>query len=130
MHLAPPILLSAAERSTLTAWAHAKSLPLRVIQRAQIVTMAANGVTSQDIAERLSVSRPTVQLWRERFLALRVAGLEKDAPRPGRIPSIPETKVRAIVEATLRTKPPAATHWSTRTLAEAQGVSEATVRRI
>jgi len=130
MHLAPPILLSSAERSTLTEWAHAKSLPLRVIQRAQIITMAADGVTNQDIAERLDVSRPTVQLWRERFLALRVAGLEKDAPRPGRIPSIPETKVRAIVEATLRTKPPAATHWSTRTMAQEQGVSEATVRRI
>ena len=83
--------------------------------------MAADGVTNQDIAERLDVSRPTVQLWRERFLALRVVGLEKDAPRPGRIPSIPETKVRAIVEATLRTKPPAATHWSTRTMAQAQG---------
>ena len=130
MHMAPPILLSSAERSTLTAWARAKSLPLRVTQRAQIITLAADGVLSQAIAERLGVSRPTVQLWRERFLALRLVGLEKDAPRPGRIPSIPETKVRAIVEATLRTKPPAATHWSTRTMAGAQGVSEATVRRI
>jgi transposase len=130
MHLAPAILLSSAERSTLTAWAKAKRLPLRVIQRAQIVTMAADGVTSQAIAEQLEISRPTVQLWRERFLALRVAGLEKDAPRPGRLPSIPATKIRAIVEATLRTTPPAATHWSTRTMAQAQGVSEATVRRI
>ena len=130
MHLAPPILLSSEERSTLAAWARAKSLPLRVVQRARIVTMASDGVTNQDIARQLELSRPTVQLWRERFLALRVAGLEKDAPRPGRIPSIPETKVRAIIEATLQTKPPAATHWSTRTMAQAQGVSEATVRRI
>ena len=130
MHLAPAILLSSAERSTLTAWATAKRLPLRVIQRAQIVTLAADGVTSRDIAEQLEISRPTVQLWRERFLALRVAGLEKDAPRPGRIPSIPATKIRVIVEATLHTTPPAATHWSTRTMAQAHGVSEATVRRI
>jgi len=130
MHLAPPILLSPEERSTLSAWARAKSLALRVVQRAQIITMAADGVTNQGIARQLEVSRPTVQLWRERFLALRVAGLEKDAPRPGRIPSIPERKVRAIVEATLHTKPPAATHWSTRTMASVQGVSQATVRRI
>ena len=130
MHLAPPILLSAEERSTLTAWAHAKSLALRIVQRARIITMAADGVTSQGIARRLGVSRPTIQLWRERFLALRVAGLEKDAPRPGRLPSISKRKVRAIVEATLHTKPPAATHWSTRTLAKAQGVSQATVGRI
>lgn len=130
MHLAPAIILSPEERSTLTAWAHAKSLPLRVVQRARIITMAADGVLNEEIARRLAISRPTVQLWRERFLGLRVAGLKKDAPRPGRIPSIPESKIRAIVEATLHTKPPAATHWSTRTMAEAQGVSEATVRRI
>ena len=92
MHLAPPILLSPEERLTLTEWAHAKSLPLRLVQRARIITMAADGVTSQNIASQLAISRPTVQLWRERFLALRVAGLEKDAPRPGRIPSIPESK--------------------------------------
>jgi len=130
MHHAPPIVLSFEERSTLRAWAHAKSLPLRVVQRARIVTMAADGMLSQDIARQLGLSRPTVQLWRARFLGLRVAGLEHDAPRPGRIPRIPERKVRAIVEATLHTTPPAATHWSTRTLAAAQGVSEATVRRI
>jgi transposase len=130
MNLASPIVLSPEERSTLTTWAHARSMPLRVVQRARIVTMAAAGMLSQDIARQLGISRPTVQLWRERFLALRVAGLEHDAPRPGRIPSIPGKTVRAIVEATLHTKPPAATHWSTRTMADAQGVSEATVRRI
>ena len=130
MHLAPPLVLSPEERLTLTARGRAKSLPLRVVQRAQIITLAADGVSNQEIASQLAISRPTVQLWRERFLALRVAGLEKDAPRPGRIPSIPESKVRAVVEATLHTKPAAATHWSTRSMAEAQGVSEATVRRI
>lgn len=130
VNLAPSIVLSPEERSTLTAWAHARSLPLRVVQRARIVTMAADGMLSQDIAQQLGISRPTVQLWRERFLALRVVGLEHDAPRPGRLPCIPAKKVRAIVEATLHTKPPAATHWSTRTMADAHGVSEATVRRI
>ena len=92
--------------------------------------MASDGVLNQDIARELEISRPTVQLWRERFLALRLAGLGKDAPRPGRIPSIPESKVRAVIEATLHTTPPAATHWSTRSMAKAQGLSEATIRRI
>ena len=130
VHLAPPIVLSPEERSTLTAWAHAKSLPLRLVQRAQIITLAADGMLSQDIARPLRISRPTVQLWRERFLGLRVAGLEHDAPSPGRIPRIPAQTVRRIIEATLHTTPPAATHWSTRTMADAHGVSEATVRRI
>ncbi len=92
--------------------------------------MAADGGLSQDIARALDISRPTVQLWRERFLALRLEGLEKDAPRPGRIPSIPEKKVRAVIEATLHTTPPNATHWSTRSMAKAQGLSQATIRRI
>jgi len=101
-----------------------------MVQRAQIVRMAAEGVLSQDIAQRLDVSRPTVQLWRQRFLALRLPGLEKDAPRPGRIPRISDQKIRAVVQATLHTKPANATHWSTRSMAEAQGLSEATIRRI
>lgn len=105
-------------------------MPLRVVQRAQIIQMAAEGMASQAIAQALRVSRPTVQLWRQRFLALRLEGLEKDAPRPGRFPKIPDQKIRAVVEATLHSKPPNATHWSTRTMAEAQGLSEATIRRI
>jgi len=92
--------------------------------------MAANGIPGQRIAHDLDISRPTIQLWRERFLALRLEGLKKDAPRPGRLASIPDRKVRAVVEATLHTKPPAATHWSTRSMAKAQDLSAATVRRI
>lgn len=130
MNIAPRIQLTPEERKILTSWARAKVKPQRIVQRAQIITLAAEGVMNQDIATRLGVSRPTVQLWRERFLALRIAGLEKDAPRRGRIPRISAKKVRAIVEATLHTIPSAATHWSTRTMAKAQGVSQATVRRI
>lgn len=76
--------------------------------------MAADGVANQEIAIRLSISRPTVQFWQEGFPALRVAGLEKDALGPGRIPSIPKSKVCPIVEATLHAKSPAATHLSSR----------------
>jgi transposase len=92
--------------------------------------MAADGIASQDIAKALSVSRPTVQLWRQRFLALRLPGLEKDAPRPGRNPRIAPGKIKAVVEATLHTTPANATHWSTRSMAQAQGLSAASVRRI
>ncbi len=127
---APSIVLSASEAETLAVWAHSRTMPARLVERAQIVQMAASGAQSQEIARVLGVSRPTVQLWRERFLGLRLAGLEKDAPRPGRIPKISNRKIRQIVEATLHSKPENATHWSTRSMAEAQGVSEATVRRI
>jgi len=127
---AAPIMLTPAEAETLACWARSRTMPARVVDRAQIVQMAASGVQSQEIARVLRVSRPTVQLWRQRFLGLRLAGLEKDAPRPGRIPRIPDRKIRQLVEATLHSKPENATHWSTRLMANAQGVSEATVRRI
>ncbi len=130
MRTAAPIQLSPMERSALRTWAQGRRVPFRLVQRARIVQLAADGVSNQGIARTLTISRPTVQLWRERFLALRLAGFEKDAPRPGRLPRIPERKVRAVVEATLHTTPPAATHWSTRSMAKAQGLSEATVRRI
>jgi transposase len=122
--------LSEAERAALDGWSRGRSLPHRQVVRARIVTLAADGVENQDIAKVLGVSRPTVQLWRERFLALRLPGLEKDAPRPGRNPRIPLEKVHAVVEATLHQTPPNATHWSTRSMAEVQGLSEASIRRI
>jgi transposase len=130
MKIAEPIRLSPEESTKLDSWASARSMPFRLVQRAKLIRMASEGVLNQDIAQKLRISRPTVQLWRQRFLALRLTGLEKDAPRPGRLPKIPQKKVNAIVEATLHTTPPNATHWSTRSMAKSQGVSEATVRRI
>jgi transposase len=122
---ATAIILSDPEHVTLQTWSRIRTQPQRLVQRAQIVLLAAEGVESQEIAFRLRVSRPTVQLWRERFLALRTSALEKDASRPGRLPPISDAKRAAIVEATLQRQPPNATHWSTRLMAEAQGVSEA-----
>jgi transposase len=101
----------------LQTWARARSQAQRVVQRAQIILLAADGVESQEIAQRLCISRPTVQLWRERFLALRTEGFQKDAPRPGRIPRLPTIKVAAIVEATLHSQPSNATDRSTRLMA-------------
>mgnify|MGYP001583425322 CR=1 FL=1 len=128
--VAVPIILSEEEKSTLTEWSRGRSLPQRVVQRARIIKMSAENMLSQDIAEELNVSRPTVQLWRERFLALRLIGLEKDAPRPGRIPGITQRKVDAVIQATLQTTPKAATHWSVRSMARAQGLGRMTVQRI
>jgi len=127
---AAQIILSPEEQAAIEIWARGKRFPVRLVQRAQVILMAANGILNQDIAVKLGTTRPTVQLWRDRFLALRLSGLEKDAPRPGRLPSITAEKIAEVVEATLHTKPSNATHWSTRTMAAAQGISEATVWRI
>jgi transposase len=123
-------MLSPEERATVEDWSPSRTLAVRLAQRSRMILMAAAGLPSKNIAIQRGISRPTVQLWRERFLALRKEGLEKDAPRPGQIPRITERTVRKIVEVILKTKPTNAMHWSTRTMAKAQGVSEATVRRI
>jgi transposase len=130
MNIANPIILTPEEKSHITRWAHGKRFPLRLTQRAQIILLAAESVFNHDIAKRLGVSRPTVQLWRDRFLALRLSGLEKDAPRPGRIPRISYRKVSAIINTTLQQTPSNATHWSVRLMAKEHGVSKATIWRI
>jgi len=130
MNIAERIILTSKEQATIDRWSRGKSIPLRLVQRAQIIQLAAKGLFNHIISDRLNISRPTVQLWRERFLALRLSGLEKDAPRPGRFPKISHEKVTAVVNATLYTTPANATHWSTRTMAKAQRISVASVWRI
>ena len=81
-------------------------------------------------AREVGVSRPTVILWRERFRQGGPDGLTKIAPGRGRPVTYNADRVKQIIEATTQSKPPGATHWSTRTMAKAQGVSKATVQRI
>jgi transposase len=128
--IADAIILTEKEQTIINEWAKSKTLPVRIVQRARIIQMAAQNYENIQIASKLGMSHPTIQLWRDRFLSFRLPGLEKDAPRPGRIPKVSHKKVMAIVNATLHTTPPDATHWSTRTMAKTQGVGHATVQRI
>ncbi|MCL5005077.1 MAG: IS630 family transposase [Acidobacteria bacterium] len=122
--------LPSEQRQLLQSWINAKNTPQKVAFRARVVMMASEGRANRDIARTLETSRPTVLLWRERFAAQGPQALLEDAPGRGRKAQIPVEKVRTIVEATLHSRPPAATHWSVRTMAKAQGVSPATVQRI
>jgi len=130
MKSAPVITLSDSERRSLKSWSRGRSTQARRVLRAKIVLMAAEGKTNQAIAAELRTSKPTVGRWRSRFARLRVAGIEKDAPRPGRTPAVSAKTVDLIVRKTTQEKPEAATHWSTRTMAKAVGVSKDTVQRI
>lgn len=130
MKTAAIIVLSADERKTLATWSRGRSTPARLVLRAKIILAAADGKTNEAIAAELHTSKPTVGRWRKRFAAGRTAGIEKDAPRPGRTPAITAETVTRIVRKTTQEKPEAATHWSTRSMAKAVGVSKATVQRI
>jgi transposase len=130
MKTAPIIVLANDERRTLTTWSRGRSTPSRLVLRAKIVLAAAEGKTNETIAAELHTSKPTVGRWRSRFAARRMAGIEKDASRPGRTPAITAEAVTRIVRKTTQEKPEVATHWSTRSMAKAVGVSKATVQRI
>jgi transposase len=85
---------------------------------------------NRQIAIKLGTDRESVGRWRSRFAKLGLSGIEKDAPRSGRKPSIPRSKVEEIVRLTTSSKPKNATHWSTRSMARASGVSAKTVHRV
>jgi len=126
----PETILTEQEQIIINAKKKSKKLPVRIVQRARIIQMVAPNYENIQIASKLGISHPTLQLWRNRFLSFRLPGLEKDAPRPGRMPKVSHKKVMAIENATLHTTPPDATHWSTRTMAGTRWVSNATVQRI
>jgi transposase len=130
MRKATPVSVSPEVRRQLEKCARGRSVPQRLVERSRIVLMAADGAQNQVIAAKLGLSRPTVQLWRDRFAAQGIGGIQKDAPRPGRKPKLSAAKVRRVIKATLETTPPDATHWSVRSMAEAQGISRMAVQRI
>jgi len=130
MRVAPKIELSPEEKTILSKWSRGRSTPARLVLRAKVVLLAAEGVQSREIALRLKTSRQTVGLWRSRFAARRCAGIEKDAPRGGRHPRIREKVEPLIVHKTTQEKPANATHWTVRTLAKELGIDRSMVHRV
>jgi transposase len=131
MHL-PKICLiaSSAERDQLAALAHSGRTAQKIACRAQAILGLVERRRPRHIALALGVSRNQVYLWMKRYLAGGMAALVTDASRPpGRAP-LPAEKVAAVVHATLMTTPPTGTHWSSRQMARAQGISDAMVRKI
>ena len=130
MRVAPSVVLTPEQRAELEARARSGKQPARMVERSRIVMLAADGWRNKAIAQHLKLTEHKVARWRDRFLAEGLSGIEKDAPRPGRKPRITAAKVEAVVKKTLREKPSNATHWSTRKMAKAVGLSERTIRRI
>jgi transposase len=130
MRIAPKVTVTDEDRKTLESWARGRSVPVRQMQRAKIVLLAAEGQENKDIAKATNVTRQLVGRWRKRYIAQGLAGIEKDSPRRGRKPVRRDAIAQKIVETTLHSKPANATHWSTRTLAKELGTSESMVRRV
>jgi transposase len=123
------VVLSEEERETLERWARRpKSAPALAL-RCRIVLAAAEGETNTAIAGRLGCNPSTVGKWRRRFAERRLDGLH-DEPRPGKPRTISDRQVERVIVKTLEETPADATHWSTRSLAKATGMSQSAVSRI
>jgi transposase len=130
MRVARPIQLNEEQRKALEQCARSRSRPARTVERSRIVLLAAAGKQDAEIAEQVGITPKKVARWRARFLADGLSALEKDAPRGGRPPSITADVVQEVIRKATQEKPVNFTHWSTRMMAAAVGISEASLRRL
>ena len=130
MRRATPIVLEPAQREQLERLARGRRISVRLAERARVVLHAADGMENQRIGEALGISRQKAGRWRDRYAGHGLAGIEKDAPRPGRKRRIGDKQRAAVARKTLHEKPEGRTHWSRSTMAAAAGLSDSTVGRI
>lgn len=124
-----PLVLTDDEIAQLTAWSRRPTTARALAERAQIILASATGAPNLTVADVVGVTFQTVGKWRRRFLAARLDGLV-DAPRSGAPRSITDGDVERVIRKTLEERPAEATHWSTRLMATAAGVTQTAVVRI
>jgi len=127
---AEPLRIQREDRIIMEELLRGGTTPQRVVFRIRVLLGSAEGLANNKLAAELKTTRSTVIKWRDRYEERGLEGVLEDAPRSGRKKVISQQKEQAIVKATLETKPANATHWSTRTMAAVQGVSDTTVYRI
>src|SRR6266851_3958835 len=125
----PALELSDSERSELKALASRRKTGQALALRARIVLACAQGGENREVAARLAIDKDTVGKWRRRFIEHRIDGL-RDAPRSGAPRTIEDARIEAVIVKTLESAPKNATHWSSRGMAKASGLSTSSVQRI
>src|SRR6516162_2139626 len=123
------LILTTEERQRLDSLAHRSRSAAALARRARIILACAEGSDSKVVARRLHVTPGTVCKWRGRFIDRRLDGLY-DEPRPGAKRTITDEQVEQVIVRTLETTPRGATHWSTREMAKAVGLSHMAISRI
>jgi transposase len=123
------LTISDEERRVLEGFARRAKTAQALALRARIILLCADGHPNGAVAKQLRVHQVTVGKWRARFVRLRVDGL-LDEPRPGAPRTIQDNEVERVVAMTLESTPKKATHWSSRSMAKASGLSQTSIRRI
>jgi transposase len=123
------LILTAEEQDRLQSLAHRARSQSLLARRARVVLACAEGLDNKAVAKKLRCSKGMVGKWRSRFLQARLEGLY-DEPRPGAPRKVTDTQVEQVVIQTLESTPRGETHWSTRGLAKATGLSRMTISRI
>ena len=126
----PALTLNSSQQQQIRQWLSAHGTPQQVALRCRIVLAAAAGQTENATARQMGTNRKTVTLWRARLAERGLESLWEIAPGRGRKPTYGPEKIKAIVDATLQTKPAGMTPWSCRLMAKTQGVSKSTVSNI
>jgi transposase-like protein len=126
----PPIALSEDQQKQIQQWLAALGTPQQVALRCRIILAAGRGESEIAIAAELGVNRKTVRLWRERFIQGGLGGMWEIAPGRGRKATYDSDRVKAVIDATLQSKPKGHTHWSCRLMAASQGLSKSTVSNL
>jgi transposase len=124
------IWLSAEDRAALKGWVADRNTPQKLVWRARIVLMWADGVGVTAIVRASGKTKRTAYRWRDRYIEHGLQGLRRDASRRGRKAPLSAEAIERVVRMTLNEKPPAGTHWSVRKLAKAVGLSHSSVQRI
>jgi transposase len=124
------IRLSPEDRARLEGWVAGRNTPQKLVWRARIVLMWAQGAGLTAIVRATGKTKRTAYRWRDRYIAHGVAGLERDATRPSRKPPLSATVIERVVNMTLHEKPASGTHWSVRKLAKVVALSPSSVQRI
>jgi transposase len=125
----PPLSLTVEEEKSLVGLTRRAKTARAVADRARVVLACASKKNNGEVAEYLHMNRTTVGRWRSRFLALRLEGLF-DEPRPGAPRRVSDAEIEQLLVRTLETTPQDSTHWSTRSMARACGLSQSTVSRV
>src|ERR1700730_17403806 len=124
------LVVSEEQQMQIEGWLAALGTPQQVALRGRIVLLAGLGKSEAAIAAEMNVNRKTVRLWRERFDAEGLPGLWEIAPGRGRKATFGPERIKAVIDATLQSKPKGMTHWSCRLIAANQGISKSTVSNL